>query len=60
MEKEGPLTMQVHGAMFGGVGYFVMTQIMEQKPDVALARSVLLMNVVANYMILFGHGPPKF
>ena len=57
---EGPLTMQVHGALLGGVSYAIMTQFMRQSADVALSRSMLLANLVAAYMLAFGHKLPSF
>ena len=53
---EGPLTMVMHGGMFGMAAYLAMTQVMQQSPSVALGRSVLVANGVSSYMILFGHG----
>ena len=55
---EGPLTMVMHGGMFGMAAYLAMTQVMQQSPSVALGRSVLVANGVSSYMILFGHAMP--
>jgi len=55
---EGPLTMQLHGALFGAVSYGAMRYLMRQNAQTALRRSVLLGNAVATYMIIFGHSLP--
>lgn len=55
---EGPLTMQMHGALIGAVSYGVMLYVLQQSPTVALRRSVLVANAVASYMIVFGHSLP--
>ena len=55
---EGPLTMQMHGALAGAASYVVMTQFMQQSASTALSRSVLVANAVASYMIVFGHALP--
>ena len=55
---EGPLTMVMHGGMFGMAAYLVMTQVMQQSPSAALGRSVLVANGVSSYMILYGHNAP--
>lgn len=56
---EGPLTMQLHGAMIGAATYFLMTGA-GQSSRLALSRSALIANASAAYMIMFGHGLPKF
>jgi hypothetical protein len=44
--------------MIGIVLYLVMVFGLNQEPDVAEDRSVLLGAVVLVYMVLFGHGLP--
>jgi fluoride ion exporter CrcB/FEX len=55
---ESPLTMQVHGALAGIASYVVMTQLLQQSTQTAIARSALIANATAAYMIMFGHKLP--
>ena len=50
--------MVLHALMIGIVLYLVMVFGLNQEPDVAEDRSVLLGAVVLVYMVLFGHGLP--
>lgn len=50
--------MQFHGALTGVASYFLMTQLMGQSAQQALARSALIGNATAAYMIMFGHALP--
>ena len=55
---EGPLTMQLHGALAGIGSFMIMTTLMQQDMNTALARSALIANATAAYMIVFGHELP--
>ena len=50
--------MQFHGALAGLGSYLVMTQLLRQSDQTALARSVLIANATAAYMIMYGHALP--
>ena len=55
---EGPLSMQVHGAMIGAAAYGVMLYGLKQPSYVALKHSVLIANLTAAYMVMYGHALP--
>ena len=52
--------MQFHGALAGVGSYLIMTQLLGQSNQTALARSALIANSAAAYMIMFGHALPSF
>ena len=56
---ESGRTMVLHALVIGVVAYFIMTQLLNQRPAVAEDRSVLLAAVVLAYMVVFGHELPN-
>ena len=49
-----------HSAVIGGFLYLFMFYVLRQSQPVAENRSVLIAACLLIYMILFGHGLPKF
>lgn len=50
--------MLFHSVIIGGLLYFFMFFILEQKQSIAENRSILIASFILMYMILFGHGLP--
>ena len=50
--------MLFHSVIIGGLLYFFMFFILEQKQSIAENRSILIASFILIYMILFGHGLP--
>ena len=57
----GPSLEHVLHAVVLGVGlYFGMVFLLKQDQEKSCSRSVLFAGVALVYMIMFGHGLPKF
>jgi hypothetical protein len=50
--------MLFHSVIIGGLLYFFIFFILEQKQSIAENRSILIASFILMYMILFGHGLP--
>ena len=57
---ERGLSMLLHSLIIGLLLYFFMVFALGQNSAVAENRSILIAALVLIYMILFGHGLPKF
>lgn len=50
----------VHACMVVAVAFLVMVYALKQSSATAATRSVALGSLVLAYMLVFGHGLPKF
>lgn len=57
---ERGLMMVLHSIIIGLVLYLIMRYGFKQNPMVAENRSILIASIVLIYMILFGHGLPRW
>jgi len=57
---ERGLVYFTHSAVIGAFLYLFMFYVLRQSQPVAENRSVLIAACLLIYMILFGHGLPKF
>jgi len=57
---ERGLMMVVHSAIIGVSLYLFMFYMLRQSQPIAENRSILIAACFLIYMILFGHGLPKF
>lgn len=57
---ERGLMMVVHSVIIGIVLYLLMIYGLKQPQRMAENRSILVAAIVLIYMILFGHGLPKY
>ena len=57
---ERGLMMLLHSLLIGLLLYIIMVFLLGQRPSVAEDRSVLIGATVLIYMVLFGHGWPKW
>lgn len=57
---ERGLVMLLHSMIIGFLLYIFMVFVLKQSAMVAENRSLLLAAIVLIYMILFGHGLPRF
>tara|TARA_B100000401_G_scaffold104308_3_gene67614 strand:- start:12109 stop:12303 length:195 start_codon:yes stop_codon:yes gene_type:complete len=58
MEERG-LMMVLHSSVIGLVLYAIMLFGLQQPPEIAENRSVVLAAVILIYMVVFGHGLPN-
>ena len=54
------LMMLLHSLLMGLLLYIIMVFLLGQRPSVAEDRSVLIGAMILIYMLLFGHGWPKW
>lgn len=52
--------MLLHSVVIGAILYLIMVFVLGHKQSVAENRSILFAAVALVYMMLFGHGLPKF
>lgn len=52
--------MVAHSTVIGSILYIIMFYGLQQSQPVAENRSILMAAFILIYMILFGHGLPKF
>ena len=57
---ERALTMVLHAVFIGLIFYLFMVYVINQNPLVAEKLSVLIGAFVLVYMVIFGHGLPRF
>ena len=57
---ERGLMMVAHSTVIGSILYIIMFYGLQQSQPVAENRSILMAAFILIYMILFGHGLPKF
>lgn len=58
MEERG-LMMVLHSSVIGLVLYAIMLFGLQQPPEIAENRSIVLAAVILIYMVVFGHGLPN-
>ena len=57
---ERGLVMVLHSVLIGFILYLGMIFLLKQPKAIAENRSILISAIVLIYMILFGHGLPKY
>ena len=57
---ERGIKMVTHAILLGVILYFLMVYLLRQSPRKAEDRSILIAALVLAYMVLFGHGAPRY